>query len=140
MYVVAQFLGAIVGFGLLKLLTPSDIFRPTDSVGTCSPSPNPMLNAAQVFFFEYFATTVLIVLCCAAWDPRHAKNQDSMPIKFGLSLSIPFIAVVSLYSQFTTLLNVLIRMQFSLQPLDVALIQHGHLHQLCIMAIGINIG
>ncbi len=95
MYVVAQFIGAIVGYGLLSLLTPSHILRPEGSVGTCSPNPNPNLNAAQIFFFEYFATTVLITLCCAAWDPRHAKNQDSMAIKFGLSLSIPFIAVVS---------------------------------------------
>lgn len=95
MYVVAQFLGAIVGFGLLKLLTPQSIFHPSGQTGTCSPSPNPALSAAQVFFFEYFATTVLITMCCAAWDPRHAKNQDSMPIKFGLALSIPFIAVVS---------------------------------------------
>lgn len=96
MYIVAQFLGAIVGFGLLKLLTPQSIFHPANSRGTCSPSPNNDLNAAQVFFFEYFATTVLITMCCAAWDPRHAKNQDSIPIKFGLALSVPFIAVVSL--------------------------------------------
>ncbi|KAG4077537.1 hypothetical protein HA402_002964 [Bradysia odoriphaga] len=87
------FLGALVGYGVLKLMTPEHIFRPEGSVGTCSPNPNPDLSAAQVFFFEYFATTVLITLCCAAWDPRHAKNQDSMAIKFGLSLSIPFIAV-----------------------------------------------
>lgn len=97
MYVVAQFLGAIVGLGVLRLLTPSHIFHPAGSVGTCSPSPNPNLNAAQVFFFEYFATTVLIALCCAAWDPRHAKNQDSMPIKFGLTLAVPFIAVVGFF-------------------------------------------
>lgn len=94
MYVVAQFLGAIVGFGLLKLLTPSAIFSP-GGTGTCSPAPNPALSAAQVFFFEYFATTVLITMCCAAWDPRHSKNQDSIPIKFGLATSVPFIAVVS---------------------------------------------
>lgn len=97
MYVVAQFLGAIVGFGLLSLLTPMRFLRPENSTGVCSPSPNPNLNGAQVFFFEYFATTVLIVMCCAAWDPRHAKNQDSMPVKFGLALTVPFIAVVSLF-------------------------------------------
>ncbi|KAJ6641848.1 Aquaporin-4 [Pseudolycoriella hygida] len=93
MYVVAQFLGALVGFGILRLLTPTHIFHPEDSIGTCSPAPNPVLSAAQVFFFEYFASTVLIVMCCAAWDPRHGKNQDSMAIKFGLSTAIPFIAV-----------------------------------------------
>lgn len=97
-YVVAQFVGAIVGYGLLSLLTPSSFLRPIGaSTGVCSPSPNPNLNAAQVFFFEYFATTVLIAMCCAAWDPRHAKNQDSMPVKFGLALAVPFIAVVSFF-------------------------------------------
>jgi len=93
MYVVAQFLGAIVGFGVLRLLTPTSIFHPEGSTGTCSPSPNPALSGAQIFFFEYFATTVLISMCCAAWDPRNAMNQDSLPIKFGLATSIPFIAV-----------------------------------------------
>lgn len=100
LYVLAQFLGALVGFGVLRLLTPMSILRPEGSVGTgvCSPSPNPALNAAQVFFYEYFATTVLITMCCAAWDPRNAKNQDSIPIKFGLATAIPFIAVVSYFA------------------------------------------
>jgi len=93
MYVVAQFVGAIAGYGILKLLTPMEILRPEGSVGTCSPAPNPALSAAQVFFFEFFATVVLITMCCAAWDPRHGKNQDSIPIKFGLATAIPFIAV-----------------------------------------------
>lgn len=96
-YIVCQFIGAIVGFGVLRLMTPMDIFRPEGSVGTgvCSPSPNPGLNAAQVFFYEFFATAVLIAMCCAAWDPRNAKNQDSIPVKFGLATAVPFIVVVS---------------------------------------------
>lgn len=97
-YVVAQFLGAIMGFGILILLTPTEIFRPEGSVGAgcCSTVPRPELTVLQVFFLEYFATTVLITMCCSSWDPRNAKQQDSIPIKFGLAVAVLSIVVVSI--------------------------------------------
>lgn len=96
-YVVAQLAGATMGFGLLMLLTPSEIFRPEGTIGAgvCSTVPRPELTAAQVFFLEYFATTVLITLCCSSWDPRNAKQQDSVALKFGFAVAVLSITVVS---------------------------------------------
>ncbi len=96
-YFIAQMAGAVMGFGLLMLLTPSEIFRPEGTVGAgiCSTVPRPELSAAQVFFLEYFATTVLITLCCSSWDPRNAKFQDSIPLKFGFAVAILSMTVVS---------------------------------------------
>jgi len=94
-YVIAQLAGAIMGFGLLMLLTPSEIFRPEgmEGAGVCSTVPRPELTTAQVFFLEYFATTVLITLCCSSWDPRNAKLQDSVALKFGFAVAVLSITV-----------------------------------------------
>lgn len=96
-YVIAQVAGAIMGFGLLMLLTPSELFRPEGTIGAglCSTVPRPELTTAQVFFLEYFATTVLITLCCASWDPRNTKFQDSVAIKFGFAVAVLSMTVVS---------------------------------------------
>ncbi|XP_037024947.1 aquaporin-4-like isoform X1 [Bradysia coprophila] len=89
-YLIAQVAGAIMGFGLFMLLTPDGIFRPEGTIGAgiCSTVPRPELTTVQVFFLEYFATTVLITLCCSSWDPRNAQQQDSVAIKFGFAVSV----------------------------------------------------
>lgn len=96
-YVIAQCAGAIMGFGLLMLLTPDSIFRPegTTGAGVCSTVPRPELTTVQVFFLEYFATTILITLCCSSWDPRNAHLQDSVALKFGFAVSVLSMTVVS---------------------------------------------
>lgn len=95
-YFIAQILGAFIGFGLLKALTPTNIFRPenADGAGLCSTVPHGDLTEVQTFFLEFFATMVLISLCCATWDQRSASNQDSVALKFGLAVSALSIAVV----------------------------------------------
>lgn len=96
-YVIAQVAGATMGFGLLILLTPDSIFRPEGTIGAgvCSTVPRPELTTVQVFFLEYFATTILITLCCASWDPRNAHLQDSVAMKFGFAVSVLSMTVVS---------------------------------------------
>lgn len=96
-YLVAQMAGAIMGFGLLTLLIPSELFPAEGSLeaGVCSTVPRPELTTVQVFFLEYFATTVLITLCCSSWDPRNAKQQDSVALKFGFAVAVLSITVVS---------------------------------------------
>lgn len=96
-YVIAQVTGAILGMGLLKLLTPPNIFLPEGHIGagTCSTVPHVDLTEAQVFFLEFFSTMVLITVCCASWDPRNAHLQDSVAIKFGLTVALLSITVVS---------------------------------------------
>lgn len=82
-------LGAFMGFGLLKVLTPEDIFRPANSTGPglCSTIPHSDLTAMQALAIEFIATMILILICCGVWDPRNAKHHDSVPLRFGLAVS-----------------------------------------------------
>jgi aquaporin related protein len=82
-YFVAQFLGAYLGYGLLKLLTPKSIWQ--DAI--CTTRPFDELSTGQAFAIEYIATMVLICVCCAVWDPRNARNTDTIPIRFGLTVA-----------------------------------------------------
>lgn len=83
LYILAQFLGAFLGYGLLKLATPASIFVP----GICQTLPAKHLNDFQAFLIEFCATTILILVCCGVWDPRSAKNTDSIPLKFGFTVA-----------------------------------------------------
>lgn len=98
MYVVAQVLGAFVGFGLLVALTPPHIFRPDPTAihGHCSTVPVEGMTAVQAFFIEFFATLVLVTVSCASWDPRNASKLDSVALKFGFTVAGLSLAVVSL--------------------------------------------
>lgn len=97
LYIVAQIIGSFLGFGLLKVLTPKDIFRPQEATGSgvCTTAPHDDSTAVQVFAIEFFATMSLILLCCGVWDPRNAKTTDSNAIKFGLTIIVLSMAAVS---------------------------------------------
>lgn len=84
-YVICQVVGAILGFGVLRLLTPAvAMFPPGATVGTCSTVPHADLNVFQAFFVEFIITMILILVTCSIWDPANKRNTDSVPIKFGL--------------------------------------------------------
>lgn len=87
-YCVAQLLGAFMGYGLLILLTPADIFRPLgiDVPELCMTLPFKDLTPIQAVAMEYLSTTVLILICGGVWDPRNSQNQDSIPLKFGFAI------------------------------------------------------
>lgn len=90
-YFFAQLIGAILGYRLIQALTPFNILELSvnkGDYGFCATGPSPDVTTFQAFFIEYFATTVLIFLCCAVWDPRNAKYQDSTPLRFGLAIVI----------------------------------------------------
>lgn len=88
-YIAAQYIGAYMGFGLLKYLTPANIFRPenTTGPGVCSTVPYADLQPIHVFAIEYMATTFLVLICCSVWDPRNTVLQDSTPLKFGFAVA-----------------------------------------------------
>lgn len=96
LYIVAQVIGSFLGFGLLKVLTPSEIFRPKDATGpgVCTTAPHDDSDAMRVFAIEFFATMSLILLCCGVWDPRNAKTTDSNAIKFGFTIIVLSMAAV----------------------------------------------
>lgn len=88
-YFFAQWIGAVLGYRLLQALTPATILAQNHGkYGFCATAPHDELNVVQSFFIEYFATMILIAICCAVWDPRNAKHGDSVPLKFGLAITI----------------------------------------------------
>ncbi|XP_058461218.1 aquaporin AQPAe.a-like isoform X2 [Malaya genurostris] len=87
-YVVAQILGAFMGFGALKLLTPADVFSSAleTGAGFCATTPNSRITVAQAVGIEYLVSGVLVLVCCGVWDPRNAKHHDSVALKFGFTI------------------------------------------------------
>lgn len=96
-YVAAQLLGAFMGFGLLKVLTPPRIFErvPVTSPGHCMTQPHEDVTMIQALAIEFIATTVLLLIYCALCDPRNAHTHDSVSLRFGLAVSSLAFTVVS---------------------------------------------
>lgn len=88
-YFVAQMLGAFMGYGLLMVVTPADVFAPLGATGPglCVTAPHPDISPFQAVAMEYIATTILILICGGVWDPRNSKYQDSIPMKFGFAIT-----------------------------------------------------
>ncbi|CAL1689170.1 unnamed protein product [Lasius platythorax] len=88
-YILGQFIGAIVGYGLLKMITPAELFNDgnANSVGLCVSVVHPGINSVQAILVEVFCTSCLLCAVCAAWDPRCAHTTDSIALKFGLSIA-----------------------------------------------------
>jgi aquaporin rerated protein, invertebrate len=55
--------------------------------------PNHNVSNVQAFFVEYIASTILIAVCAGLWDPRNRKWGDSIPIKFGLTITAIAISI-----------------------------------------------
>lgn len=85
---MAQLMGAFMGYGLLILVTPQEIFRPLgiDVPELCMTLPAKDLTPLQAVAMEYLSTSVLILICGGVWDERNARNQDSIPLKFGFAI------------------------------------------------------
>lgn len=83
-YFMAQMLGGFMGFGLLKLVIPSQIFRPNSTEpGLCTTMPSKGISDIQALTIEFVATTVVILVCCAVWDHRNDHLHDSVSLRFG---------------------------------------------------------
>ncbi|KAI5646467.1 major intrinsic protein domain-containing protein [Phthorimaea operculella] len=82
MYMIAQFAGGILGYGILMSLAPWDIA----AEGVCVNHIHEDLTVWQALGIETVLTSVLVLLLCSIWDPVHKHNLDSAPIKFGLML------------------------------------------------------
>lgn len=84
LYVAAEIVGAVLGYGLLQFLSPARMF--TTANGVCMTLPHPEVSVAQAFFIEFFLTCALISLICGVWDPRNRENADSAPLRIGLGI------------------------------------------------------
>lgn len=88
-YIIAQCLGSVIGYGLLKIITPSGLLYGNDpNESFCTTKITVGLNAAHGVAAEALATGIFVFFACGVWDSRNAKNTDSIPIKFGLCITM----------------------------------------------------
>ncbi|XP_058798980.1 aquaporin AQPAe.a-like isoform X2 [Phymastichus coffea] len=97
-YIIAQCIGAVLGYGLLKAITPAGYLSafkfPSDSESLhdpeydnfCVTNLHPQVSALSGLLIEGISTAILMLIACAVWDKRNAHNTDSVAIKFGLSV------------------------------------------------------
>lgn len=87
-YMIAQLLGAFMGYGLLMIMTPVMVIEQSAEINAiCITKPHPDLTPLQAVAMEYISTTVLILICGGVWDPRNEKYQDCIPLKFGFAIT-----------------------------------------------------
>ncbi|CAD7014920.1 aquaporin AQPAe.a [Ceratitis capitata] len=87
-YFLGQILGAFLGYGLMKALIPdSAIALGGAAHGVCVATPHPDITAMQAFGIEFIVTAMLIFTTCSAADSRNLPFQDSLPIRFGLTVT-----------------------------------------------------
>lgn len=55
--------------------------------------PHKNLHVVQALLIEGVATAILMLIACAVWDSRNAKNTDSVAIRFGLAVTALAISV-----------------------------------------------
>ncbi|XP_017793997.1 PREDICTED: aquaporin-like isoform X2 [Habropoda laboriosa] len=89
-YLISQTIGAIIGFGMLKMVTP--VGRLTSKTENelamfCVTDLHADLSAIQGLLLEGISTGILMLVACAVWDTRNARNTDSVPLRFGLTVA-----------------------------------------------------
>ncbi|XP_022902224.2 uncharacterized protein [Onthophagus taurus] len=91
-YVLAQFIGVFLGYGLIMALVPE-----TSAEHLCVTVPSSGVTDVQALFIETIGSFLLVMALCSVWDPRMKGLHDSLALKIGLMLSAIFLAV----AQFT---------------------------------------
>ncbi|KAG7212268.1 hypothetical protein KM043_012597 [Ampulex compressa] len=90
-YFLSQTIGAILGYGMLKVVTPSDLLTAgakDDADKFCVTNLHKDLSAIQGLILEGLSTGILMMVACAVWDRRNEKNSDSVPLKFGFAVAV----------------------------------------------------
>ncbi|XP_053999485.1 aquaporin AQPAe.a-like [Hylaeus anthracinus] len=87
-YVVGQFIGAIIGYGLLVTVTPPELLSDghNSSAGFCVTAVYSGVSIVQAILIEALCTAIVLCTACATWDPRCAHTADSTAIRFGFSI------------------------------------------------------
>lgn len=87
-YIVGQILGALLGYGLLKVLLPANaVNRPFLTHGLCVTTISSEISNIQGLGIEFCVSICFIFVWCGIWDPRNAKYQDSIAVKLGLAFA-----------------------------------------------------
>lgn len=89
-YIIAQVIGATLGYGMLKVVTPRENLTAKGVEGLenfCVTDLHSNVSAIQGLLVEGMATGILMFVACAVWDQRNEKNTDSTAIRFGLTVT-----------------------------------------------------
>ncbi|KAH8277569.1 hypothetical protein KR018_001243 [Drosophila ironensis] len=87
-YFAAQSAGALIGYGLLVAVMPANAIKGSDNpAGVCVTVLAPEFSEVQGVFIEFLITCGLVIVACSVWDPRNSQFQDSVPLRFGLTVS-----------------------------------------------------
>nr|BAQ25603.2 Rpip1 aquaporin transcript variant B [Belgica antarctica] len=78
-YCLGQMLGGYLGYGLLRILLP------ISDNGFCVSQPT--IDTAKAFGLEFMITSILMMVYCGVVDPRNANHHDSVPLRFGLTVT-----------------------------------------------------
>ncbi|GAB1867058.1 Aquaporin AQPcic [Camponotus japonicus] len=90
-YLISQLIGATVGYGMLKVITPKNRLTSgtvEQSNLFCVTNLHTDLSAIQGLLLEGIATAILVLVFCSVVDPRNKRNTDSIPIKFGFTVTV----------------------------------------------------
>lgn len=94
-YLIAQVAGALVGYGILKAVLPlSAIIGVDEPAGVCVTVLSKDISELQGVFIELLCTCFLTMVACSVWDPRNERLKDSVPLRFGLTVSSLNLAAV----------------------------------------------
>ncbi|CAL7942444.1 unnamed protein product [Xylocopa violacea] len=90
LYIGAQCLGALMGYSLLTVITPSQLIYadPSNKDSFCMTDIHEKLTVFQGVVAELIATGILVFFACGLWDIRNANNSDSVPIRFGFCVAV----------------------------------------------------
>ncbi|XP_014217012.1 aquaporin AQPAe.a-like isoform X2 [Copidosoma floridanum] len=89
-YAIAQFIGAIVGYGMIKIVTPVHLMNdgnPDSTAPLCVTVVHPGISIAQAILIEVLCTSLILLGACATWDPRCAHTTDSTALRFGMAVA-----------------------------------------------------
>lgn len=81
-YVIAQSVGAILGYGILMVLSPIDLIPG----GVCVTQPHVQHSVIQSLLFEIIFTGALVLVVCSMWDPVNEHKTEANSLKFGLAI------------------------------------------------------
>ncbi|EEB15451.1 Aquaporin-4, putative [Pediculus humanus corporis] len=86
-YILGQLIGAVIGYGLLKAVNPSNLLHANgfEEYGVCTTVPHPEISAARALLAEFLFTSILLLVVCSAWDPRNS-HFESLSLKFGFTV------------------------------------------------------
>ncbi|CAG9559961.1 unnamed protein product [Danaus chrysippus] len=82
-YIIAQCFGAIVGYGLLVVVSHVNLIQEC----ICMTTPHPNQAVYQAIIIEIILSLALGFINCSVWDPVNKEKVDAIPLKFGFTIA-----------------------------------------------------